>query len=296
MRQTTPDILAGNTDVLGEVLGEERMTIRRQLKWDYTQVAPMDRKAVEDAAVDILTNGRRMQESVLVIGQRLTEAKRLLDHGQFGDWCEQEFGMNVRTAQRMMSVATNLGGKSDKLSHLGASVLYLIGADSTPEPVRTQVLAEAQTSPGKVSVKRVKQMIADARPRPTLPPIAMPAPAQYGKPAIQPGTPEARRLTAEIKAGTWQGRQPETVTVEIEGDRPLPEWATAAPTDMRVSKASRLIDIYRQAISVADEYGELTGCHSETLAPARELRKMIGRLQRLIDVLEGRTVEPMDCD
>ena len=173
MRQATPDILAGNTDVLGEVLGEERVTIRRQLKWDYTQVSPMDRKAVEDAAVDILTNGRRMQESVLVIGKRLEEVKRLLSHGQFGDWCEQEFGMNVRTAQRMMSVAANLDGKSDNLSHLGVSVLYLIGADSTPEPVRTQVLAEAQTSPEKISVKRVKQMIADAKPVVTLPPISL---------------------------------------------------------------------------------------------------------------------------
>jgi transposase-like protein len=114
----------------------------------------------------------------------------------------------------------------------------------------------------------------------TLPPIDMPAPAQYAAEKVS-----VAQVEAMIAA------------VEVDGDRPLPEWVTASPVDMRVSKASRLINIYRQAMDVADEYGELTGCFSETLAPARELNKMIKRLQRLIDVLEGRAVEPMeDCD
>ena len=265
MRRATPDILGA---VLSADAGDDRMEIRRQLKWDYSQVAPVDRKAVEDAAVDVAMHGRRMTASAMAVGASLLRAKGLLMHGQFEDWCTVEFGMSQRTAQNMMNVAKEFDGKSEIISLLSDTALYLLAAPSTPEPVRTQVLAEAQTSPGKVSVKRVKQMIADAKPVVALPPISLPSPAQYG-----------------------------TVTVEVEGDLPLPEWLAAPHVDMRVSKASRLINIYQQAIGVADEYGELTGCHSETLAPARELTKMIGRLQRLIDVLEGRMVEPMeDCD
>ena len=128
MRRATPDILG---DVLSAEPGENRLEIRRQLRWDYGQVAPEHRKAVEDAAVDIAVAGRRMASNVVQIGQRLNEVKKLLEHGLFTDWCEVEFG----TAQRWMSVAETLGDKSDKLSHLGSSVLYLLAADSTPEAV-----------------------------------------------------------------------------------------------------------------------------------------------------------------
>jgi len=67
--------------------------------------------------------------------------------------------------------------------------------------------------------------------------------------------------------------------------------------DDRVGRASRLIGIYNLAISTEDEYGELTGCYSETLAMRRELQKLIARLERTCALLEGRPVEPMEaCD
>ena len=80
-RQPTPaNILA---DVLtADVATPDRTALRNRLRWDYSQVAPVDRKAVEDAAVDILANGQRMQQSVIAIGERLIAVKRLLDHGQ----------------------------------------------------------------------------------------------------------------------------------------------------------------------------------------------------------------------
>jgi len=156
MRRATPDILG---DVLSAEPGENRLEIRRQLRWDYGQVAPVHRKAVEDAAVDIAVAGRRMASNVVQIGQRLNEVKKLLEHGLFTDWCEVEFGMNIRTAQRWMSVAETLGDKSDKLSHLGSSVLYLLAADSTPEAVREAVIEEAASTGRAPSVAEVKQTI-----------------------------------------------------------------------------------------------------------------------------------------
>lgn len=152
MRRATPDILG---DVLSAEPGENRLEIRRQLRWDYGQVAPEHRKAVEDAAVDIAVAGRRMASNVVQIGQRLNEVKKLLEHGLFTDWCEVEFG----TAQRWMSVAETLGDKSDKLSHLGSSVLYLLAADSTPEAVREAVIEEAASTGRAPAVAEVRQAI-----------------------------------------------------------------------------------------------------------------------------------------
>lgn len=156
MRRATPDILG---DVLSAEPGENRLEIRRQLRWDYGQVAQVHRKAVEDAAVDIAVAGRRMASNVVQIGQRLNEVKKLLEHGLFTDWCEVEFGMNIRTAQRWMSVAETLGDKSDKLSHLGSSVLYLLAADSTPEAVREAVIEEAASTGRAPAVAEVRQAI-----------------------------------------------------------------------------------------------------------------------------------------
>lgn len=156
MRRTTPDILG---DVLAAEPGENRLEIRRQLRWDYGQVSAVHRKTVEDAAIDVAIAGRRMAASTMQVGEALRRVKGLLDHGQFSDWCEIEFGMSVRTAQRMMSVAENLGDKSDKLSHLGSSVLYLLGADSTPEAVREAVIEEAAQTGKAPAVVEVRKAI-----------------------------------------------------------------------------------------------------------------------------------------
>jgi len=54
------------------------------------------------------------------------------------------------------------GGKSDNLSLLGTSVIYLIAADSTPEPA-WQAVIEAGAN-GKVSVAQAKTIIAAHKP------------------------------------------------------------------------------------------------------------------------------------
>ena len=92
------------------------------------------------------------QESLLTIGQHLVEVKDVLEHGQFSDWCQTEFDMSQRTAQRMMQVAEVFGGKNDTVSLLTDTAMYLLSAPSTPEPAREQVIQEAQTT-GKSPTK-----------------------------------------------------------------------------------------------------------------------------------------------
>lgn len=358
-RKATPDILGSVLAADPEVA--ERSEVRRKLTWDYDQVSPLHRRTVEDAAVEILISGRRMQQSVMVIGQRLNEVKGLLDHGQFTDWCEREFGMNVRTAQRMMSVATNLEGKSDKLSHLGTSVLYLIGADSTPEPVREAVMAQAATVGKSPTVAEVKQSIrlyvANLRgivrlwaEQHWLRSREIPANAAHTNGEFW------RQLTAWMHANvtdTWteadlkaairqeyrleslaqfrqevqqrlHGRSPEPAgrTVYTESpatsaesatvlpavdERPLPEWSAPTPAshyesglpalemplpaDDRIGRARRLIETYRATIRTFDDYGNLIGAWTETMAAQRELEKLIRHLEREISLLQGKVVE-----
>lgn len=55
--------------------------------------------------------------------------------------------------------------------------------------------------------------------------------------------------------------------------------------DERVNQAQQLVRLYRQAISTAEQYGQLTGKFTDFLAVRRELQKCIDKLQELIDAL-----------
>lgn len=87
--------------------------------------------------------------------------------------------------------------------------------------------------------------------------------------------------------------------VQAVDDRPLPAWVTAepeptptpaTPPDDRITRAQRLIELYRETIASFDDYGDLIGAHTETLAPQRELEKLIRHLERETRLLHGETV------
>lgn len=288
---------------------EERKQVRTQLQWDYGQVPALHRKAVEDAAVEILVSGRKMQQSVLLIGQRLSEVKRLLDHGQFGDWCEREFGMNVRTAQRMMSVAANLDGKSDKLSHLGTSVLYLIGADSTPEPVREAVIEQAESTGRAPSVaevrKSIRLFVENLRGI-----VRLWAEEHWLRSGREiPSNPAHTNgefwqgLTTWMHANvtdTWsEGDLKAAIKQEYRVDAPAP--AVEVVTERGVELAApenddrhaRLRRWWVRLMALQNDlldWGYLTGRHLATGEVERGLRKMLEITQRELDLLEGREV------
>lgn len=129
-----------------------------ELCYDYSQVAEADRKTVMGAAVEIKAHEKRATESMIRIGQKLLQVKALLPHGQFGEWIGTEFGLSQKTAERMMSVAENFGGKIDTVSILSSSALYLLSGPSVPEAARDEVVARAQEtgkSPTKVQVQGI---------------------------------------------------------------------------------------------------------------------------------------------
>lgn len=373
MRRVTPDILG---DVLAtEPGGENQLAIRQQLQWDYSQVSPLHRKEVEDAAVDIAVSGRRMTASVMAIGAALMRAKKLLAHGQFEDWCRVEFGMSERTAQNMMNVTRTFDGKSEKISLLSDSTLYLLAAPSTPEAVREAVIEQAErtgVSPSVAEVKkeieRVRNSLEVRRPvflniedwqkrekagRPDVTVKLLEASADSADSAEEEAEIEERPWAAAVRPSAMRGQRVAELSaamlpwIEVWTDDKGRTWRDVAEKnpqhfnspffqdvlrecqrqqvpvlepviqdairaafaklqlatpitpvpDDRIGQAIRLIGIYNLAISTADEYGELTGCHTETLAPKRELQKLIDRLQRMVDLLEGRAVEPMEaCD
>lgn len=99
--------------------------------------AEMLHKTAEQVRRFVRETGR----SLLVIGDNLTLAKGLLDHGQFGPWLKAEFGWTERTAQRLMAATKAFGIKNDTVSALGPTAIYALSAPSTPAAVREAIVA-----------------------------------------------------------------------------------------------------------------------------------------------------------
>ena len=82
----------------------------------------------------------RQVEDIIETGRDLLEVKAKLEHGQFESWLTQEFNMTDRTARRFMQAATWAEGKTDMVSDLTPTSIYLLSAKSTPEGVHEQVV------------------------------------------------------------------------------------------------------------------------------------------------------------
>lgn len=285
-RRPTPSIIDA---VLVADVAPDRTALRTRLRWDYSQVAPVDRRTVEDAAVDILANGQRATAGMMAIGSRLLEVKRMLPHGQFSDWCTTEFDMSQRSAQIWMNAARAFEGKSAEISLLSDSSLALLAAPSTPEPARLEAIQEAQATGRSPSVQRTKEIIAQHKPGPAVPPIPAPTAREYAA-AVQD------RSAISNQQSPISNPPPVTVDVLPPSDAPLPAWAEEpAPAatydvvdnpDERIPAARALIRLYQSVLDSEETFGDLTGRYSAMLPIQREIKIMITQLVNLIHIIQ----------
>lgn len=92
----------------------------------------------QQATASIKAFAARTQNQWLENGHDLLKAKKLLEHGEFGPWCEKELGYSKRMAQKYMRAAERFGPlvKNEPGSHLPCpSLVYLLSAKSVPEEI-----------------------------------------------------------------------------------------------------------------------------------------------------------------
>jgi Protein of unknown function (DUF3102) len=126
--------------------------------------------------------GRRTIANIIEIGEHLTAARNLCDHGQWLPWLEREFGWSDRTALNFIRVHEM--SKSENFSDLSVpvSVLYLLARPSTPEAARREVFdrAERGDPPSHAEVEAaIEEAKSGAKPRARLPASLDPRPPAY---------------------------------------------------------------------------------------------------------------------
>jgi hypothetical protein len=125
--------------------------------------------ALTEHAEAIRTLGKRIAADVIEIGRRLVECTTLVGHGNWLPWLDREFHWSERTARNFIG-AYELSLKSANIADLDlpVSTLYLLGAPSTPEAARSDVLARAEAGEA-FSVAEVRRLIAETRPEKSVP-------------------------------------------------------------------------------------------------------------------------------
>lgn len=105
-------------------------------------------------------------EAAINAGKGLIEAKQKLKHGEWGDWLAENFGLSVRQAQRLMTLARNYGDSNATLvSHLGPSKALALLA--LPESERDTFVSEPHFVDGEektvidMSVREMEKAIRD---------------------------------------------------------------------------------------------------------------------------------------
>jgi hypothetical protein len=227
------------------------------LKYDYEQIDKAYRSQVSEAAREINASGKRMKESTIRIGQKLTAVKALLPHGQFEDWCFVEFEMSSRMAQLRMSVGKAFEGKSEIISLLSDTAMYMLSGDSVPESARDEVISIAQATGGRPKVKEIKAII-EAHKSPTARPVST-------MPAETEAYYEDDEIVLPVATARYSQPDPFVAAKLSRNERLNAAIADCRAFRMRLDEIEQMTGQYRHAKDVRNGIDALIGALTDNL-------------------------------
>lgn len=115
------------------------------IKFDYDVLEFQNRTVVQQRTGEIRECLRRSAQDIWEIGQKLTEVRSRLKHGQFDLWLKVEFNWSRRTAYNFINVYKKFRERANFAQiDIAASALYLLAAPSTPQGIRDEYLQQAR--------------------------------------------------------------------------------------------------------------------------------------------------------
>ena len=129
-------------------------------EFDYSTLDSEARIIIQQRASEIKSLMRQTVQNIIEIGEKLTQAKAELGHGNFTRWLKYEFEWQERSARNFMRVAETF--KTAKFADLdfAASALYLLAAPSVSEGVRQTALEMAQNGE-TITYSKAKRLIGE---------------------------------------------------------------------------------------------------------------------------------------
>ncbi|MHC5762543.1 DUF3102 domain-containing protein [Nostoc sp.] len=127
--------------------------------FDYEILNSEQRLVIQQRTGEIKERLRRSAQDIWEIGQKLTDVRSRLKHGQFETWLKAEFGWSRRTAYNFINVYEALAEPANLAQiDIATSALYLLAAPSTPKNVREEILQRAHKGE-TLTHKSIRQVI-----------------------------------------------------------------------------------------------------------------------------------------
>ena len=112
--------------------------------FDYGALVVEQRIVVQQRAGEIRERLRRTARDIWEVGQKLSDVRSRLKHGQFEAWLSVEFGWSRRTAYNFINVYEAFPERANFTQvDIAASALYLLAAPSTPQAIRNEFMQRA---------------------------------------------------------------------------------------------------------------------------------------------------------
>lgn len=268
----------------GEARGQHELAA---LRYDYTTIDEAHRQAVQEAALAIQGRERRAAQDLIAIGQHLIEVKRRLEHGDFTDWLDVEFGYSDRTARSFMSVAREYGGKTEIASVLSGTMLVLLSAPSTPTEARAAIEAEIAATGHTPTRAQVKRAIDAYKPPKPHPKSVEKLTSVVVEPEPQPATIEAEYIVAPAPSETVaeilrEGNHPGSIPKETE--------TVAEPQPATIEAEYRLIRSEQDLVTLTLDRTLAHKLHAAVLIRALRYQMTWDEQEQIIAAL-GRALE-----
>ena len=131
--------------------------------FDYSPYPPTDAADLRHIAGQVRELVQRATPLLIEIGDYLNSAKKKLAHGQFQIFCEAEAGVEFRSAQNYMSLATLARSyPRAEVEQLPARAGYKLAEKATPARIVAEVMSEVRA--GRVpTLNEVKSRVAAAK-------------------------------------------------------------------------------------------------------------------------------------
>ncbi|GAB4540934.1 MAG: hypothetical protein Tsb0014_32480 [Pleurocapsa sp.] len=133
-------------------------------EFNYSDLDSEVRIVVQQRTLEIKNLMRRTVQDIIEIGQKLTEVKARLGHGNYLKWLKHEFEWQERSARNFMRVAEAFKTANFADLDFAASALYLLAAPSVPEQVR-QTALEMAGNGETITYSKAKKMIGEYKER-----------------------------------------------------------------------------------------------------------------------------------
>ena len=127
--------------------------------FDYAALEREARTVVLSRTNEIKSLMRRTAQDLIDIGQKLTEVKEQLEHGNFMNWLKAEFDWSVSAATRFMRVSEQFKFVNLANLNFAPSALYELAAPSTPEKARTEAISRARSGE-KITYSLAKALVS----------------------------------------------------------------------------------------------------------------------------------------